>query len=114
MKFDAAQKKDAYTAFVYYLEKLETHIKWKWETGEKARVVTIMTIMSDELLLDDFEELYKHFCAYLEETMGDWLKWPESARYNLIGYLTDKNRIRLFASKNKKNVSTHFLNESPF
>lgn len=105
MKVQGQDRQDLYTLFELFWRKY-TGVKWNWKRGEKGRVIKAFTyicefsdIRDEELYLEVFE-IYRQ---YLSTKFDEWSKWSGRSRVNIIGFVSNRDRIASFCSMFKVN-----------
>ena len=85
-----------------------TALAFKWQTGEKDRVVKVASMMADlKGEHEDFDSMLLSFHSYVEKHTKEWLEWPDGNRNNYIGYLHKTERVKQFCLRDGKEQVLH-------
>lgn len=76
-----------------------TEMSFTWKKGEKGRVKRIFNRIAEEKKVRDPDKIDKVvpiFEKYIKEKTMDWLGWRKRCRQNYLGFLDNKENVKLF------------------
>jgi hypothetical protein len=95
------QRKSVYNLFQKKY-KIVTGSNFRWEIGERKRVIAIFTKISEALGLRDgehFPKVFEIYSDYLLSHIKSWSCWSNATRKNLLGFLDKVENINIFINK---------------
>lgn len=101
MKLDRSKRNKIYKGFDHVYKK-HVGIPFKFQKGEKGRVVNLFTQFCELSGVRDpdlFDEVYLEFAKYLISKTKEWLSWEHASRVNYIGFLDKPQSMSIFIKK---------------
>lgn len=101
MRPDRKQVSYLYKACVIPYEQLLTS-KWKWEAGEKPRILQAYIMYCEAAEVRDLEripEMLDAFIAVVQARGKKWSQWESANRINYLGFVLKRDDIKLAGVK---------------
>lgn len=87
-------------------------VKWKWQAGEKKRVLQSFIRFCESMKVRDrelLEEMMSGFGSYVEKQSKLWSKWDKATRENYLGFVMKTESIAIYVAKTVRDDSAEEL-----
>ena len=101
MKPDKTRLKYLYQSVVEPYEK-KIKSKWKWEKGEKERVVQNYIMFCEAAGVRDLEridEMIQEYLKFATKRANQWVTWQHAERRNYLGFVLNRDEAKIAGSK---------------